>query len=317
MNYKVAEINFGLIQKFLKSNILMHCVVLLLVLKIFSVAVSVNFPANIFFADITKIALENFANQARQAVGLAPLSENQKLNQAAQLKAENMIKNQYFAHTSPQGLTPWHWFLQAGYNYKYAGENLAIGFFDSKEVFNAWLNSPSHKANILSPNYKEVGTAVLEGFGANNAIVVVQEFGSQQPLKPVTAKTQKNVQPQTPVKSEASQAKPVEISTEQVLSQETESQNVFEPQEKPGVNNLFSRVVNSVLYNYEAILQKIIYGVSAVVIGALLCLIFFSTDFKFEKKLVFRALTIMILLSLSLLADRGLVMLITPHQITI
>ena len=114
--------------RFLQSNILLYCVVLLLALKIVTILVSINFPQNIFFADITKSALENFVNQTRQSAGLQPLSENEKLDQAAQLKAENMVQDQYFNHTSPSGVTPWFWFLQAGYNYKYAGENLAIGF---------------------------------------------------------------------------------------------------------------------------------------------------------------------------------------------
>jgi len=135
--------------------------VFLLVLKIFTILVSINIPQNIFFADITKSALENFVNQTRQADGLKPLADNQKLDQAAQLKAENMVQDQYFDHTSPAELR--HGFVFTGrYNYKYAGENLAIGFYDSEEVYQAWLNSPSHKANIVDSNYTEVGTAVLE-----------------------------------------------------------------------------------------------------------------------------------------------------------
>ena len=174
--------------RFLQSNILLYFVVLLLALKIVATLISINFPQNIFFADVTKSALENFTNQTRQSDGLKTLTENQKLDQAAELKAENMVQDKYFDHTSPTGVTPWFWFLKAGYNYKYAGENLAIGFYDSKEVYDAWLNSPSHKTNITNPNYTEVGTAVLSGFGQNNTIVVVQEFGSQLPVKPVVVK---------------------------------------------------------------------------------------------------------------------------------
>lgn len=119
--------------RFLQSNALLYCVVLLLTLKIVAISISINFPQNIFFADITKSTLENFVNQTRQSLRLQPLSENKKLEQAAQLKAENMIQNQYFSHTSPSGVTPWFWFLKAGYSYRYAGENLAIGFYDSKK----------------------------------------------------------------------------------------------------------------------------------------------------------------------------------------
>ena len=87
--------------KILQGNILLYCVVLLLVLKIFTIVISINFPQNIFFADITKSALENLVNTTRQSYGLAPLTENKKLNEAAKLKAENMVQNQYFSHTSP------------------------------------------------------------------------------------------------------------------------------------------------------------------------------------------------------------------------
>ena len=88
--------------RFLQSNILLYCVVLLLAIKIATILVSTNIPQNIFFADITKSALENFVNQTRQASGLNTLAENEKLNQAAQLKAENMVQDQYFNHTSPR-----------------------------------------------------------------------------------------------------------------------------------------------------------------------------------------------------------------------
>ena len=150
MNYslKTDEIISKFV-RFLQSNILLYCVVLLLVLKIGTTLISINIPQNIFFADITKFALENFANQTRQSLGLAPLVVNEKLNQAAQLKAENMVQNNYFDHTSPPGVTPWFWFKQAGYSYKYAGENLARDFTNPNSAVEAWMNSSTHRENIL------------------------------------------------------------------------------------------------------------------------------------------------------------------------
>ena len=76
-------------------------VVLIFVFKIFITLVSINIPQNIFFADIAKLALESFVNQTRESNGLKPLAESAKLNQAAQLKAQNMVANNYFNHTSP------------------------------------------------------------------------------------------------------------------------------------------------------------------------------------------------------------------------
>jgi len=317
--------------RFLQSNILLYCVVLLLVLKIGATLISINFPQNIFFADITKSALENFVNQTRQSIGLGTLSNNSKLDQAAQLKAENMAQNNYFDHTSPGGISPWFWFAQAGYKYKYAGENLAIGFYESEEVYNAWLNSPSHRANITNPNYTEVGTAVLKGFGQNNSVVVVQEFGSQLPAKQVAAKTEvpiKNQESSTavgtntavettgPASTTAVQT-PVTNVKEQVLSQETVSQNSLESAKGNGANNFFSKALNSVLYDYDKILQDIIYGVSSVVIGILLTLIFFNINFNFRRELVFRAVLIVILLSAATLANKEIIISLIPHQIII
>ncbi len=306
--------------RFLQNDILLYCVVFLLVLKIAASLVSINFPQNIFFADITKSALENFANQTRQSSGLKPLAENQKLNQAAELKAQNMLQNNYFDHISPSGVTPWFWFLKAGYSYKYAGENLAIGFFDSQEVFNAWLNSPSHKANIINPHYTEVGTAVLGGFGQNNSIIVVQEFASPSLAKQPATKTINPKATAVQPKTVAPVSKNVPVATainEKVLSQSTELQNTIEPSPKTGVNNLPAKIANYAIYNYNKLLQDIIFGVSLVVIGILLTLIFFNFNITFKKELVFRAVLIMFLLSAATLLNRDLMILFVPHQIII
>ena len=306
--------------RFLQSGILMYCVVLLLVLKIFTILAPINLPHNVFFADITKSSLEVFINQSRQSLGLPTLSENNKLDRAAQLKAENMVQNQYFDHVSPSGVTPWFWFLKAGYKYKYAGENLAIGFYDSQEVYNAWLNSPSHKANILNPNYTEVGTAVLKGFGQNNSIVVVQEFGSQLPAKSAVAKQtgpEQNIT-QTGINE---MEKNIEVSPssdksgERVLSQST--QGFIESPKSGNTSNLPIKILNSVLYSYDGLLQDIIYGFSLVVMGILLTLIFFNFKIDFHRELVFRAALIVVLLSAATLLNRETIVALIPHSILI
>ena len=175
--------------KFFYSKALEYIVILIFIIKILSVALTLPLPHNIFFADITKIDLIELLNNDRRVLGINPLVENNKLNEAALSKARDMVQNNYFAHQSPQGIKPWFWFKNAGYSYKYAGENLAIGFINSLDVFNAWINSPLHKANMINPNYEEVGTAVLDGFGDNNTFVVVQLFGSPLPKNPPKNKT--------------------------------------------------------------------------------------------------------------------------------
>ncbi|MCX6721727.1 MAG: CAP domain-containing protein [Candidatus Staskawiczbacteria bacterium] len=307
--------------RFLQSNALLYVVVLLLVLRIFAVLISTNIPQNIFFADITKSTLENFVNQTRQSMGLGILTENEKLNQAAQLKAQNMVQDQYFNHTSPNGVTPWFWFLKAGYSYHYAGENLAIGFYDSQEVYNAWLNSPSHKANITNPNYTEVGTAVLNGFGGGNTIVVVQEFASPSAVKTVAVKTKNTKQAtinQESKSSAISTSVPVTTNNnERVLSQSVEAQNSLEAPTNTSVSNLPSKLINTVLYNYDGLLKEITYGVSLVVIGIMFVLIFFNFNFDLKEPLVIRAALVISLLAVTTLLNKEMIISLIPHQIFI
>lgn len=118
-------------------------------------------------------------NQDRTSDGLPALDLNPTLNLAAYAKAEDMISNHYFAHTSPEGVSPWYWFKTLGYNYAYAGENLAIGYKDANTLVNSWMNSPDHRANILSPNYQDMGLAVIK---SENSTLVVQMFGSPHKL---------------------------------------------------------------------------------------------------------------------------------------
>ena len=90
-----------------------------------------------------------------------------------------MIKNDYFAHTSPQGISPWYWYDKDNYDYKYAGENLAINFLKAEDQQKAWMDSPTHRKNIFNPNYQEIGVAVAAGeINNQTAIITVQEFGT-------------------------------------------------------------------------------------------------------------------------------------------
>ncbi|MEA2007456.1 MAG: CAP domain-containing protein [Patescibacteria group bacterium] len=118
-------------------------------------------------------------NQEREHAGLSQLTENSLLDEAAILKAQDMVDNDYFAHTSPQDVDPWHWLEEVEYQYKYAGENLAMDFSSATTVHKAWMKSESHKENILSNKYTEIGVAVLEGTIENRQTkVAVQFFGT-------------------------------------------------------------------------------------------------------------------------------------------
>ena len=119
------------------------------------------------------------ANGARSKAGLSVLTENAKLSEAARNKANDMIKNDYFAHTSPKGVEPWYWMKQEGYQYQAAGENLAINYTDAKEQHNAWMKSATHRANIMNARYREIGVAVVKGkIDGKESIVTVEFFGA-------------------------------------------------------------------------------------------------------------------------------------------
>jgi hypothetical protein len=118
-------------------------------------------------------------NDERLAQATVPLLRSARLDEAATRKAEHMASEGYFAHFSPEGISPWYWFEEVGYVYAHAGENLAVHFSDSGEVVKAWMDSPSHRANIVNANYREIGVGtargVYEGF---DTVFVVQLFGT-------------------------------------------------------------------------------------------------------------------------------------------
>lgn len=148
-------------------------------------------------AAVVSPILIDLTNKDRQVKNIPPLVVNPVLQRAAELKAKDMATKGYFAHNSPEGLTPWHWFNQAGYNFIYAGENLAINFTESTDVQNAWMNSPGHRNNILNDKFTEIGIATYNGtYEGRPAVFVVQLFG-----RPTPSSIIQGVQTQLPVRS--------------------------------------------------------------------------------------------------------------------
>ncbi len=137
-------------------------------------------------AAVLPAVLADLTNQARAGEGEPILIRNTVLDTAAQMKADDMAAKGYFAHTSPEGITPWYWFSKAGYNFVYAGENLAVDFTESVNVENAWLNSPTHRANILNARFSEIGIATASGtYKGKPTIFVVQTFGAPVSFAPI------------------------------------------------------------------------------------------------------------------------------------
>jgi hypothetical protein len=132
-----------------------------------------------YAANISPEEVIRLTNVKRSENGLAPLAQNSTLSQAALAKGNDMLSKGYWAHFAPDGTSPWTFFLNFGYKYKYAGENLARDFSDASTAVNAWMNSPTHRENILNANYQDIGIGVVEGnlLGAETTIIV-QFFGA-------------------------------------------------------------------------------------------------------------------------------------------
>lgn len=114
-------------------------------------------------------------NEERADARLAALSENSRLSSAAAAKARDMAARGYFSHVDPDGREPWGWIIASGYRYQYAGENLAVRFEDSSDVVRAWMASPTHRANIIKPQYTEIGVGTADGmYEGRSATYVVQ-----------------------------------------------------------------------------------------------------------------------------------------------
>ena len=99
----------------------------------------------------------NLVNSERAAQGLMALQKDSRLAALAQQKAEDMAKNQYFSHTSPTYGSAFDMLKAAGYSYKTAGENIAMGQKSAASVMDGWMHSSGHRANILHTSYEKIG----------------------------------------------------------------------------------------------------------------------------------------------------------------
>ena len=135
-------------------------------------------------------------NQAREKENLPQLKLNKKLDQAAYAKAQDMLKNNYWAHVSPSGVQPWSWLDKANYNYDKAGENLAKNYPTSDATVKAWLASPTHRANVLNKNYSDVGFAVVDGkLQGQDTSLVVAYYAEPESSAVLASTNQKPVSP--------------------------------------------------------------------------------------------------------------------------
>lgn len=201
--------------------------------------------------------LVKYTNQERVARGLTPLTVNTQLSAAAAQKAKDMFADNYWAHNSPKGKTPWVFVQASGYQYSLAGENLAKNFNDSKGVVAAWMASPSHKENLVKPDYRDIGFAIMNGtLNGEETTLVVQMFG--------TTPEQLSAIQNTP-------RQPVEVATKPVL-------NDAEPQVAPA----YTSITRAPLVN----LPKATRDIALIVIGVLGAVLVFDAWVVYRKRLV-------------------------------
>lgn len=156
-------------------------VVIVLIVSVFFMPFSQKFLKYISakisqFATVISSSLVLGTNEFRVTNNESALKESSLLNLAAQMKADDMAGKGYFSHVAPNGDLPWVWFNKVGYDYSYAGENLAIDFTESSDITTAWINSAKHKANLLNANFTEIGIGIATGTYEGHATTFVVQF---------------------------------------------------------------------------------------------------------------------------------------------
>lgn len=138
-----------------------------------------------YAVDVSSTGLLVATNTQRASNGAGNLQLSQTLSAAAQAKAEDMVARNYWSHNTPEGDEPWKFISSAGYSYLRAGENLAYGFASSDETVSGWMNSQTHRDNLLDTNFTEVGFGYANSpdfNGSGPETVVVAMYGKPHVL---------------------------------------------------------------------------------------------------------------------------------------
>lgn len=173
----------------LLSNSLKWDQIILTGIKVFLVTSSILLSTSIYQSALAaglmgqEAEIINLTNQLRQVRGIPVLEMNTSLTASAQAKAQDMADEGYFGHADNTGNHMTYWIKSTGYNYLRAGENLAKGFNNSKDLMQAWTNSPTHYANLTNSNYRDIGIGIAEGYiNGRLTIFVAQHFGEPMPI---------------------------------------------------------------------------------------------------------------------------------------
>lgn len=144
-------------------------------------SVLINAPA-IAVADtlLNEDEIVALTNETRAENGIPHTAVHPALQTAAAAKAEAMAARSEFAHTLRDGTTAWDHIQAAGYRYERAGENLAVHFTSESEIVDAWMRSPSHRANLLEGEFTHIGIGIARGtWKGADGYYVVQLFAKE------------------------------------------------------------------------------------------------------------------------------------------
>ena len=269
--------------------------------------------------DLTALVLPkvlvDYANEDRATQNFGHLAISPVLEKAAQLKANDMAIKGYFAHKSPDGHSPWYWFGQVGYDFSYAGENLAVNFTDSVDVNTAWMNSPGHKANIMNGNFTEIGIATAEGFyQGRRTVFVVQLFGRPSEEEPITVTKKSTTStltktgtqtPSTTVKSATTVSETVlseSVSTE-VLAQNGTNELYVSVQKKSKAttsteNSKYSNYFYKLVVSPNKVLRFVYVILASMISLTLLMMIFIESKRRHPRHILMAIGFIVIILGL-------------------
>lgn len=192
-----------------KLPIKLKSLLLLLVLLLaWQTVSSLVFPKAVTEAsDLTMENIVSAVSRERILQNLTALKTDTRLSFAAQYKANDMMSRHYFSHADPESAYIWNKIVQAGYTpYLQLGENLAIEFYNTESLISAWMNSPTHRANILNENFQDQGAGLAFGIPDQGQYysAIANTFGALVPVK----KTSKSPPPQSPQPSSQS-VKPI------------------------------------------------------------------------------------------------------------
>jgi len=217
-----------------------------------------------FFSDISKTKaiaataissqeIVNLTNLERQKRELPLLKENEMLKKAAYEKGLDMFADQYWAHVASDGTTPWDFILQAGYDYLYAGENLAKDFTTAEGAVNAWMHSPSHRDNIINSEFQDIGVAVVTGqFKGSETTICVQMLGSLFQQKTVESFSSS----ETTLSQSLPEAKPDVTSPQPPIILKPQDQAILnDPQ--PAIEGISESYATVAIYDQDLLLGEV------------------------------------------------------------